>query len=174
MAKKPKSKALATKPSPKPLTPVYTSRFRSDVKRLEAGGKDMAKLRSLIETLAHRRPLEPRHKDHPLSGKWSRSRDCHVEPDWVLIYRRESGELILERTGSHSELFKWSLILWPALALFCGQPWRFPKWEKSRSEPAPARPCPVASTRLRLISRKRQDSRHRRKERESRLTVVPA
>ncbi|MGO9811621.1 MAG: type II toxin-antitoxin system YafQ family toxin [Isosphaeraceae bacterium] len=106
VAKKPRPESPTPKPAPKPLTPIYTSKFRSDVKRLEAGGKDMAKLRSIIETLAHRRPLEPRHKDHPLSGKWSRFRDCHVEPDWVLIYRRESGELILERTGSHSELFK--------------------------------------------------------------------
>jgi len=106
VAKKPKSESPTPKPSSKPLTPIFTSKFRSDVKRLEAGGKDMAKLRSLIETLAHRRPLEPRHKDHTLSGTWSRFRDCHVEPDWVLIYRRESGELILGRTGSHSELFK--------------------------------------------------------------------
>ncbi|MCX6866137.1 MAG: type II toxin-antitoxin system YafQ family toxin [Verrucomicrobia bacterium] len=51
-------------------------------------------------------PLESRHHDHPLSGKWTRSRDCHVEPDWVLIYRIDGDSLYLERTGSHSDLFR--------------------------------------------------------------------
>jgi mRNA interferase YafQ len=50
--------------------------------------------------------LEPRHRDHPLAGDWKDYRDCHVEPDWLLIYMREGGKLILARTGTHSDLFR--------------------------------------------------------------------
>jgi len=52
------------------------------------------------------KPLESRYRDHALIGPWQGSRDCHIEPDWLLIYRLESESLFLERTGSHSELFK--------------------------------------------------------------------
>jgi mRNA interferase YafQ len=103
---KPASKTTPPKPALKPLTPVRTSKFKRDVKRLAAGGKDMAALRETITALVNRQPLEARHQDHPLSGKWKGSRDCHVEPDWVLIYRYSQNDLILEATGSHSDLFK--------------------------------------------------------------------
>jgi mRNA interferase YafQ len=66
----------------------------------------MAKLQALIEMLCHHRPLEPRHKEHPLAGEWEGYRDCHVEPDWLMIYLREGGKLVLARTGSHSDLFR--------------------------------------------------------------------
>ncbi|HMP76799.1 MAG TPA: type II toxin-antitoxin system YafQ family toxin [Kiritimatiellia bacterium] len=56
--------------------------------------------------LAHGRALGPRHRDHPLIGPWKGSRDCHLEPDWLLIYTSTDNELRLERTGTHSDLFK--------------------------------------------------------------------
>jgi mRNA interferase YafQ len=57
----------------------------------------MSKLREIIETLRHHRPLESKHKDHALSGDWKDFRDCHIEPNWLLIYRKSSSQLILAR-----------------------------------------------------------------------------
>jgi mRNA interferase YafQ len=59
----------------------------------------------MIEMLCARRPLEARHRDHALTGDWKGWRDCHIEPDWLLISKEEGGDLALGRTGSHSELF---------------------------------------------------------------------
>ena len=87
-------------------SPVYAGQFRRDTKRAQKRGKDMAKLRAVIEVLLAAEPLPPRLKDHSLSGEWSGFRDCHVEPDWVLIYRIEGDELILARTGTHADLFR--------------------------------------------------------------------
>jgi mRNA interferase YafQ len=82
-----------------------TGQFKRDVKRMDKRGKDFSELRRVIELLAAGEPLEPRHRDHPLSGGYSGSRDCHIEPDWVLIYERTRDELILIRTGTHADLF---------------------------------------------------------------------
>jgi mRNA interferase YafQ len=82
-----------------------TGQFKRDIKRMEKRGKDFSELRRVIELLATGEPLEPRHRDHPLSGGYSGSRDCHIEPDWVLIYERTKDELLLIRTGTHSDLF---------------------------------------------------------------------
>lgn len=92
-------------PPPPPLTPSPTVQFNKDAKRLAKRGKDMAKLRAIIDTLSNRQPLPPQQRDHPLSGEWRGWRDCHVEFDWVLIYRTTETELILGRTGTHSDLF---------------------------------------------------------------------
>lgn len=85
---------------------IYTSQFKKDFKRVSKQGKDLRKLKSLIETLLSKKVLDPKFKDHPLAGKWKNHRDCHIEPDWLLIYQITSDALILERTGSHSDLFK--------------------------------------------------------------------
>jgi mRNA interferase YafQ len=69
-------------------------------------GKDMAKLRNLLSLLMEGGPLPPRYKDHPLSGNWKHFRDCHIEPDWLLIYKIEGNDLYLVRTGTHSDLFE--------------------------------------------------------------------
>ncbi|MHB1561154.1 MAG: type II toxin-antitoxin system YafQ family toxin [Isosphaeraceae bacterium] len=91
-------------PPPPPLDAKPTIRFKQDVERQKKRGKDTGKLRVIIESLCHHRPLEPRYRDHALTGDWKGWRDCHVEPDWVLIYRRDGGALILGRTGTHSDL----------------------------------------------------------------------
>lgn len=83
-----------------------TSQFRRDVKKLKKQGKDFEKLKALIIALVSGVPLEARYRDHALIGPWKGSRDCHIEPDWLLIYRLEPERLFLERTGSHSDLFK--------------------------------------------------------------------
>ena len=89
------------------LEPVYTNRFKRDIKRLKKQQRDMEKLKKIMKLLAKQKPLAAKYRDHPLIGNWVGHRDCHVEPDWVLIYRAipEENEIRFERTGSHSELF---------------------------------------------------------------------
>ena len=71
-------------------------------------GRDISKLDAVISALANGQTLEERYRDHALSGKWKRHRECHIEPDWLLIYLREDDTLVLtlSRTGTHSDLFK--------------------------------------------------------------------
>jgi len=82
-----------------------TKQFRRDVKRMQKRGKDLSKLQALVRLLAYGHPLSPQHRDHPLLGDWAPSRDCHIEPDWVLIYTPGPDTLLLERTGTHADLF---------------------------------------------------------------------
>lgn len=83
-----------------------TKQFSKDVKKVVKRGKDIKKLKSIVSQLAKGKALEPRHRDHPLVGDWKGSRDCHIEPDWLLIYTTDEKNLRLERTGSHCDLFK--------------------------------------------------------------------
>ncbi|HDH98193.1 MAG TPA: type II toxin-antitoxin system YafQ family toxin [Deltaproteobacteria bacterium] len=83
-----------------------TRQFSRDVRRMAKRGKDIAKLRKVVKRLAEELPLDPRHQDHPLMGKFINCRDCHVEPDWILIYAMDQESLRLERTGTHSDLFR--------------------------------------------------------------------
>ena len=86
---------------------VQTSRFKSDLKKLARSGRhDVNELLAVIEMLASDKLLPEKYKDHPLSGEWQDHRDCHIRPDWLLIYRLEPGSLILVRSGSHSALYK--------------------------------------------------------------------
>ena len=84
---------------------IRGAQFRRDVKLAQRRGKDLSKLRELILLLAEGQPLPPRYKDHLLAGDWKHFRDCHIEPDWLLIYRVEGDDLYLVRTGTHSDLF---------------------------------------------------------------------
>ena len=83
-----------------------TTQFKKDLKRLKKRGKNIEKLKAVVGSLVRNEPLEEKYRDHALSNNWAGSRDCHIEPDWVLIYRAEEKTLFLERTGSHSDLFK--------------------------------------------------------------------
>ena len=84
---------------------VWTVQFKKDYKRTKKQNKDIDKLRSVIELLAQRKPLPAKYRDHKLTGYSKEHRDCHIESDWLLIYRFDGDDLILERTGSHSDLF---------------------------------------------------------------------
>ncbi len=88
------------------LVLVPSSRFRKDVKRAEKRGKDMAKLRVVLNLLVNGQPLPAEYRDHPLRGDWIGFRDLHIEPDWLLLYRIKSDEVQLARTGTHSDLFR--------------------------------------------------------------------
>ena len=86
-------------------SPSYTGQFNRDVKLAEKRGKDMSKLRGVIELLLTGEPLPRELGDHPLIGEWKPSRDLHIEPDWILIYRVDGDAVGFERTRAHSDLF---------------------------------------------------------------------
>lgn len=82
--------------------------MKKDAKLMQKRGKDMKKLIDVLELLASGKTLPPKYKDHQLTGNLSDFRECHIEPDWLLIYQIFKNELILSATttGSHSDLFK--------------------------------------------------------------------
>jgi len=91
------------------ITPFYTKQFKKDLKHIErSGNKDIGKLKAVIRDLIEGKPLEPQFRDHSLKGNYKGRRECHIEPDWLLIYKIDTqrGSIIFERTGSHSSLFK--------------------------------------------------------------------
>lgn len=88
------------------LTPVHSSKFRRDVKRVEKRGKDLSKLRQILLLLIEEQPLPDAQRDHALRGDWDGYRDLHIEPDWLLLYRVRGDELHLARTGTHADLFR--------------------------------------------------------------------
>jgi mRNA interferase YafQ len=102
---KPKPKPEAETPGPPPpLILDTTTQFDRDAKRQEKRGKSLDKLHAIVRSLRTHQPLAPKHRDHALTGDWKGYRDCHIEPDWVLIYMRKPDKLTLVRTGSHSDL----------------------------------------------------------------------
>ena len=90
------------------LHPTTTTLFEKDKKKALKQSKNMSRLAEVMKKLIEERPLEPKYCDHPLKGEWKGFRDCHVENDWVLIYKvvKEEKRIIFARLGSHSELFK--------------------------------------------------------------------
>lgn len=86
---------------------VTTSQFRKDVKRAKKRGLNLKKLEAVLDTLLKEEPLDEKYRDHPLVGNYIGFRECHIEPDWLLVYAIDQGRLILtaSRTGSHSDLF---------------------------------------------------------------------
>ncbi len=90
---------------PKPLSPVPSSEFRRDLKRLKKQGKDLEKLAAILTILCARQALAVHHRDHALVGNWAGCRECHVEGYWLLIYAVDGDDLALVRSGSHAELF---------------------------------------------------------------------
>ena len=85
----------------------FTASMKRDLKRLRKQGKDMEKLRAILLQLAAGQSLPPNHRDHPLAGDKKACRECHVEPDWLLVYQIQQAELVLLAiaTGSHADLF---------------------------------------------------------------------
>jgi len=88
------------------LRPRFTGAFKKDRKRSGRRGKALDKLDQLMRRLANEEKLEARFRDHPLSGAWKDFRECHIEPDWLLIYRTHGDEITFVRTGTHSDLFE--------------------------------------------------------------------
>lgn len=85
----------------------YTNQFKKDYKLAQKRGLNIQLLKDIVSKLANKEPLEEKNRDHALSGNWVGHRECHILPDWLLIYRIEEDVLVLTltRTGSHSDLF---------------------------------------------------------------------
>jgi mRNA interferase YafQ len=89
------------------LDVFYSAQFKRDYKRMGKQGRDLDLLLDVVDVLAAETPLDEKYKDHPLSGNLIGHRECHILPDWLLVYKPEKNRLVLTltRTGSHSELF---------------------------------------------------------------------
>ena len=85
---------------------VKATQYKRDCKAAQKSGLDMEKLELIVQLLAADIPLPPRNRDHALTGNWAGCRECHIEPDWLLVYSKDSDSLnlYLIRTGSHSKL----------------------------------------------------------------------
>jgi mRNA interferase YafQ len=88
------------------FTPVYTRQFEKDLKLAKRRAKNLEKFKIIARTLLVGQPLDPIHRDHKLVGDFVGRRDCHIESDWVLIYKIEDDRIVFERMGTHSDLFK--------------------------------------------------------------------
>ena len=86
---------------------VPSTQFRRDLKLAQRRGCAISRLTAVIKVLAAGGALEPQYRDHPLSGDYTGCRECHIQPDWLLVYRYYEAELLLYlvRSGSHSDLF---------------------------------------------------------------------
>ena len=87
------------------LNVVFKSRFKKDLKKLKSSNRNEDELLAVIAALANEEPLEEKFRDHNLIGNYAGCRECHIRPDWLLIYQVSETDLMLMRTGSHSELF---------------------------------------------------------------------
>lgn len=87
-------------------TPVYTKQFERDIKRSQRRGKNLEKFKIIARALLAGEPLDALHRDHRLVGNYAGRRECHLESDWLLIYKTEESRLVFERIGTHSDLFK--------------------------------------------------------------------
>lgn len=83
----------------------YSSKFKRDFKTCTKRGYKMSLLQQTIDILRIPAQLSPKNRDHNLSGNYSGYRECHIEPDWLLIYKQTEDELRLDRTGTHADLF---------------------------------------------------------------------
>ena len=90
------------------LDVVLSNQFKKDLKLIKKRRYNIKLLESIVDKLAKKEPLPKKHKDHELSGNYKGFRECHIEPDWLLIYRINKNELFLflSRTGTHSDLLE--------------------------------------------------------------------
>ena len=82
-----------------------TNQFDRDLKKIKKRGENLDELWEIVSKLVQRESLHPRHRPHKLSGKWKRAWECHIRPDWLLIWHETPDSLILVRTGTHPDLF---------------------------------------------------------------------
>ena len=89
------------------LTPDFHGSFKKDRKLMKKRNKDIDKLTEVMSLLVNEKPLLPKHENHPLHGEYKGWWECHIEPDWLLIYRidKEKQKVVFYRTGSHSDLY---------------------------------------------------------------------
>jgi mRNA interferase YafQ len=88
------------------LLPIYEKRFAKEVQKAQKRGKDMQKLKDIMTMLIHEKPLAIKNRNHKLKGDFVNYWECHIEPDWLLIYKLTAKEIIFARTGTHADLFE--------------------------------------------------------------------
>ncbi len=88
------------------LTPAYTHQFEKDIKRMQRRVKNLEKIKIIIRSLISGDNLDLIHRDYELIGNWQGRRECHIESDWLLIYKTEEERVVFERTGTYSDLFR--------------------------------------------------------------------
>ena len=86
--------------------PIYTNKFSKDIKKAQKRGKNLEKFKIIADVLICGDKLDDLHKDHQLIGNYTGRRECHIENDWLLIYKLLDNQIIFERMGAHSDLFK--------------------------------------------------------------------
>jgi mRNA interferase YafQ len=86
---------------------VYSARFKRDLRLAQKRGRDLSFAEAVIDILASGKQLPPEYRDHALKGIYKGSRECHIAPDWLLVYKIDKGLLVLllSRTGMHSDIF---------------------------------------------------------------------
>lgn len=87
------------------MNPVYTNQFKKDVKLAQRRGKKLFLLKDVMNLLIEKENLPARNRDHKLSGNFGDCRECHIEGDWLLIYKTSREEIFFIRTGTHADLF---------------------------------------------------------------------
>lgn len=89
------------------LNAKYTNKFKKDYKLIQKRGYNIEKLKTVVAMLCAEETLPEKYKDHQLGGDYTGYRECHIEPDWLLVYKVENQDLllVLSRTGTHSDLF---------------------------------------------------------------------
>lgn len=87
------------------LAQVTSRQFERDYVKQFKRKKELQKLHHVMQQIIEEKPLDRKQKDHPLSGNWAKYRDCHIEGDWLLIYKIENGTVTFERTGTHADIF---------------------------------------------------------------------
>jgi mRNA interferase YafQ len=83
----------------------FTNQFKRDLRLAKRRGRSTSKLDTIVEKLLKEIPLDPKNRDHTLFGDYKDHQECHIEPDWLLIYLKSEIKIILVRTGTHSDLF---------------------------------------------------------------------
>lgn len=86
------------------LNPIRTKQFKKDYKLCSKRNLDLNKLKKVMMLLAYEAPLPPKLLNHALHGNWIGFQECHIEPDWLLVYRISQPDIIFIRTGSHSDI----------------------------------------------------------------------
>jgi mRNA interferase YafQ len=88
------------------LIPEYAGQFKREYKLAIKRGLDIALLDNIIIDLINELPLDEKYKDHPLSGNFKNYRECHIRPDWLLVYKITGDAIYFSRTGAHSDIFE--------------------------------------------------------------------
>jgi mRNA interferase YafQ len=87
------------------LKPIHLRKFEDEVEKAKKRGKNIEKLKDVMKLLTLEKSLQKKHRNHKLKGEYVGYWECHIEPDWLLVYKKTESHIIFARTGTHSDLF---------------------------------------------------------------------